>query len=892
MLRHTRRRNRLTVSTTRRRGRAGLPSGRRRRRTASRRGVTSILAMMFMVIFASLAAAMAVSSQGNLRTASTHIVVTRAQGAADTGLRVAASRLQQAARQIRISKGEVTPAYAMQLWDGSFSASDGDVLLPDDSTPAGGIKDVLWDLHAFDVYTGNLDELTAPDDNPDEWLDTLPFGVEINDAGDYVQAAQVTYVPIPSLGAVRAVVTGYAWDTVMNRWISRTVQQDFRLFKRVDQAIIAPSKIMLGKNVIVNGPMAAMFDQVTFNGGHPIVSRSDFFGLDPELDQKLQDFYDAVRGDGYSGGDTNGDNRLAVANAIEKRGLSALNQNDYDGDAQADSAFSEETGDGYIDEFDVFLRHYDDNGDHALVYAEDLTVGTVYEGSTVDFAGVDDNLAYLIDSANADRNGDGVVDADDRALGYLDGVVDYRDRYAKVRGSLYIDADQNTWNDDGLNVDGSSVDDYRTQVQGAVRPDTGDQPVYFDVDDQQVGLIDTSTFDSAQSDLAARADGAPFASQVGLGWITQNVLNGDGVVVGQDINPSLGTTVEGVPFGALTPTDYYERPVIENVTFRNVSIPMGTNALFVNCTFIGVTRVRTYQNNTHVSWQFYGVQESDLGLKYPPPMPAPDFVLDNDYLVPGENQPPTPTFDVPRLVVDGTPYVNTKPLSNNLRFHDCLFVGSIVADKPAVFTHIRNKIQFTGSTRFFEENPDDPENPALNPDADDLPEIRKSSMLLPSYSVDIGTNNAPPTQDVNLNGLIIAGVLDVRGNATINGALMTNFAPSLSDPALQHFGEAVGNPAHFNMTLGYFSADDGDEEGLPVFEYNGVQIVGFDIDGDGIADSSDPGSGGTPVPFNGFGRITVNWDPNLVMPDGLLAPMQTQSIPDSYTEGRIIHIPQ
>ncbi len=848
--------------------------------------------MMFMIIFGSLAAAMAVSSQGNLRTAHTHIVVTRALGAADTGLAVAATRIQEAARQIRITKGEVTPAYAMQLWDGSFSPGDGDVLLPDGSTPAGGISDVLWDLHAVDNYpAAQIAGLQAAAGNPAEWLDTLPFAIDTNDGGMITQVAQVTYVPIPSLGAVRAVVTGSAWDAVMGRWITRTVQQDFRLFKRIDQAIVSPTKVMLGKNVLVNGPIAAMFDQVGFNGGHPIVSRSDFFGLNPQLDAKLQDFYDAIRGDGFAGYDANGDNRLAIANTLEERGLSALNQIDYDGDGDADGSFAEQTGDGYIDEFDIFLDHYDSNGDHALVYSEDLTVGTGYEGLSADFSGIDDDLAYMIDSANPDRNGDGVVNSYDRALGYLDGVVDYRDRYAKVRGTTYIGVDRSTWNDDGVNVDGSDVNDYRHQYQGASRPDVGDPPIVFGADDDDVSTIDASTFDSASSNLAGRADGAAFTTQVGQAWVIQNVLNADGVVVGQEINPSLGSTVEAVPFGAIAPADYYERPVISGVHFKNVTIPMGTNALFVDCTFAGVTRVQAYQNNTHVSWQFYGVQESDMSLKYPPPMPAPEFVLDNDYLVAGVNEAPTADFDVERLVVNGTPYVNTKPLSNNLRFHNCMFVGSIVADKPAVFSHLRNKIQFTGSTGFHEQHPDEPENASLNPDEDDLAEIRKSSMLLPSYSVDIGTNNASPDQDVELSGVIIAGVLDVRGNATINGALLTDFDPSPDNPALQHFGESVGNPAHFNMTLGYFSADDGDEEGLAVFEFNGVEIVGFDLDGDGIADTADVDAGGTPVPFNGFGRIIVNWNPNLVMPDGLLAPMQTEAVADSYTEGRIVHIP-
>ncbi len=846
--------------------------------------------MMFMVLFGSLAAAMAVSSQGNLRTAHTHIVVTRALGAADTGLSVAGTRMQQAARSVRISRGEVSPAYAMELWDGSFSPGDGQVLLADDSVPAGGLRDVLWDMHAVDAAHAALEPLEAPADNPAEWLDTLPFSVQTNDAGTITQAAQVTYVPNPNAGAIRAVVTGYAWDPVMNRWVSRTVQQDFRLFKRVDQAIVANTKVMLGKNVLVNGPLAALFDRVDAAGGHPVVSRSDFYGLDPILDQKLDDFYAAVRGDGYAGFDTNGDNRLAIANTLERRGLGALNQEDYDGDGEYDRAFGEQTGDGYIDEFDIFLSHYDDNGDRTLVYAEELTVGTGYEGLSEDFSGVDDDLAYLIDIANPDRNGDGVVDTYDRTLGYLDGVVDYRDRFAKIRGTTYIGVQQSTWNDEGVNVDGSTVNDYRYQYQGAARSEPGESPLVFGADESDVSQIDPSTFEEASSQMGARADGAPFASQAGFGWVAQNEINGDDVVIGQTINPDIETVVEGVPFGALAPADYYERPVFRDIDFKNVTIPMGTNALFIDCTFAGVTRVQTYQTNGHVSWQFYGVQEADLSLKYPPPMPAPEFVLDNDYLVAGVNEAPTEDFDVPRLTVNGTPYVNTKPLSNNLRFHDCLFVGSIVSDRPAVFTHVRNKIQFTGATRFHQEHPDEPDNANLNPDEDDAAEIEKSSMLLPSYSVDIGTNNASPDQDVNLTGLVIAGVLDVRGNAVIDGALMTDFDPYDGNPAFQHFGENVGNPAHFNMTLGYFSAEDGDEEGMNIFEHNGVQIVGFDLNGDGIADTEDPDAGGEPVPFNGFGRIIVNWNPNLIMPDGLLAPMQTEAVADSYTEGRIIDI--
>src|SRR5690606_27116178 len=66
------------------------PARRRRprpagRAAAARRGVASVLAMMFLILFGSLVAAMAVASTGNIRTAASHLSVMRAQAAAETG---------------------------------------------------------------------------------------------------------------------------------------------------------------------------------------------------------------------------------------------------------------------------------------------------------------------------------------------------------------------------------------------------------------------------------------------------------------------------------------------------------------------------------------------------------------------------------------------------------------------------------------------------------------------------------------------------------------------------------------------------------------------------------------------------------------------------------------
>jgi len=245
------------------------------------------------------------------------------------------------------------------------------------------------------------------------------------------------------------------------------------------------------------------------------------------------------------------------------------------------------------------------------------------------------------------------------------------------------------------------------------------------------------------------------------------------------------------------------------------------------------------------------------------------------------------------LVIDGRRVTDTKLYSNNLRFHDCLFVGSIVADAPGAFTQSRNKVQFTGATRFAAKHPVQPDNTALNPEPADEEEIAKSSMMLPNYSVDIGTFNSPQSQNVQLNGAIIAGVLDARGNAEIDGALLLTFAPTEGEgPLVDSLGNPIGNPAGFNATLGYFGPDDGDSESLdpatlPIV--NGQKIAGWDTNGDGLFDV--PGnqpqpSGSTAGPFNGLGRIHLRFNPDMNLPNGIMLPMQFDTVRASYREGR------
>ncbi len=939
-------------------------SKRLRRPLSRQRGVASILAMMFMVMFGSLAVAMAIASQGNLRTAATHMQVTRAMGAADTGMDVAIKRLQDACSRFVVERGTIDAGFANRMWIGNYShgeiTSGGDgevrVLPPPSGHPEvgspGGIIDAL--RNAFDADNNTVAMTGTPTSatihtapvgtdltvfDSDHWLTTpvVAIGGGTGSSTDHPAGYQVTYAPLRNGTDIRIIVTGYAsvgdatssYHYGFNRTdgsfrpLTRVMQQDFRIVKRHGHAVLSPSRIMIGKNVQINGSIGGVFDDVTFENGHPVFVRSDFRGLSATLDAKLDAFSEAVQAV-----DGDGDGRLRVDHSEEGAGIPA--------------GMTDVTGDGYVDEFDLFIAHYDTDGDGRLVLSTALTVGTPAEGLSPEFT-ADDDLALLIDSAYPDRNrnqvfgyhdannngrwddGEALLDYDDlndvypdRQLGYRDGFIDRMDVYAKIRGSVVFRTTAAAWQ--------AEHGDYQQYINGPIVPKAEKPAVEFGAGLDELPLLTADDFLISQSPLTDLADGQSFEQQV-ANELEINVaslatyLESDNDETQPryfraDLDDAYVVTMTGqhiwekMPFNAPTHTDYYYRPRYENMTFRNVQIPEGNNGLFVNCTFVGVTWIRSYQENTHDNWAIYGRMDWDPSLNRPVystgPFDKSDFlryttgnVADGPDNYDDFPDPPT-IHGVLRTKDSGDR--NTKLYSNNIRFHDCLFIGSVVSDAPAEYTHARNKLQFTGATRFLREHPTDPYNPDFDLDDDEAEETAKSSLMLPNYSVDIGQFNSPTDtytgtmhgdpQDVRLQGTIVAGILDVRGNARIDGSLVLTFQPVLGEGPLQQYGEPVGNPAAFNATLGYFGPEDGDAESLDpegLTIHNGERIVGWDTDGDGLPDvphNQPQPAGSEPIPFYGYGRIILNWDPSLPMPDGIMLPLSAQRRVATYREGR------
>lgn len=927
---------------------------------ARSRAVASVLAMMFVVMFGSLAVAMAVASQGNVRTATTHLHVVQAQSAAETGMQVAEGKLKNAVARFLIDRGVVSTALGARLWSGTYTNADGRVTIRGardgrfDAVPTRGISDALVNEHSADtnivLAPGFADRTTIFDAdadpavfNLDNWVRTPVIGIDqdASAADNFPASYQITYALLANGTDVRISVTGfsslgragssYQWGQSaaerQARPVTRTIQQDYRILKRPSHAMLSPSRIMIGKNVTVTGNLGARFNNVAVTNGDPVQSKSDFSNVNATLDAKLARFFQGV--DQF---DVNGDNRLRISHPTESQGLpgsTELSNRNWPA-----TSFSDSTRDRQVDEFDVFINHYDADRNGQVVLTAALTDGTPNSGRTPEFS-ADEDLAFLIDSGNPDRNRNGVFgftdpidnnrlrpvsaprDPGDVVLGWRDGVIDYKDQYAKIKGSLSLTATRNAW----ASARGGS---FNPLLRGPIVPDTGSAATRFGVPDEDLPVVDDSTFSSTQTPLQQAADGASFNAQVAaqlgisegqLATYTQSPgdpsraqfwrADLDNATVLAQTGMNLW---ERMPFNSPSPSDIYVRPRYVNMTFKNVQIPEGNNGLFINCKFIGVTFVRAETSNTHVNWSLYGAMHIPSGQTQPvfktDPLDKSDFLR---YTSGSVADGPANYNDFPDPpVIDGVTRTgaarNTKLYSNNIRFHNCLFVGSIVSDVPQTFTNLRNKLQFTGATRFTSTNPDAPDNPNLNPDSDDMAEIAKSSMMLPNYSVDLGQFNAPTdtyadgtgpaSQNIQLKGTIVAGVLDVRGNALIDGAMFLTYAPSPGQGPLQHFGQPVGNPANFNATLGYFGPADGEGEAvdpatLPLI--NGQRVVGWDTDGDGIADvpsSQTQPTGSTAVPFYGFGRIRVNWNPDLPMPDGILLPISIEPVLLSYREGR------
>ncbi len=732
------------------------PSSIRHHPSPRQRGAAAILAMMFLVIFSSLAAAMAIVSQGNLATAESHLKVNRALASAETGMQWLIYRLDQVTVNVKTRDGLISATNAPALWQQTRDAL---------------VLSLAGEGHNLDepYVVGNklhVGPVSLGQGSPPFTAEFVPHPIagENYNSSYYQRPPYSTMTPAVSnatpLDATWVRVKVVATDGSGDAAITRGIQMDFKIDKKIKFAILSKSRVMIGRNVMIEGPIGSRFQETHLQNGHPVQMMSDFRGLDSDLDASLDNFTDWLKTN-----DSDGDNRLQVANTAETDGI-------------ADPASLDVSGDGFIDEFDFFLARFDTNGDGRVSATELNTSGSIDAAQ----------LMELIDTFG-----------DSSRSGFDDGFIDADDRYVKVRGAVQIAADLSGWQD------GAAGGNYQDYFQGSIQAKHGEAPLTFESAEAQAHAFGPDDFDVSAFQTKASGDLQAQAS-------TQ-VSSADPSDPERPRYDNTGVREE-VPFGSAYPYDYYQRPVYENMVFENVTIPKGTNALFKNCVFRGVTFVDTEASNTDTNYNYAGMEEADGSPKHPDR----------------------------KAMVNGQEVTNTKTISNNVRFDGCTFEGAIVSNVPQEFTHVRNKIAFTGRTRF-----DIDSSAWLSSEEKTL--YKRSSMLMPHYSVEMGTFVSPSdsNETVHLSGAIVTGILDMRGQVKINGIVLTTFEP------VSNQGPVLGETSpQFNTTLGYFPKSAGDLE--------------------------------AELPSNGVGVIQVRYDPKLPLPDGILGSIQVTPMVSTYFE--------
>ena len=112
---------------------------------------------------------------------------------------------------------------------------------------------------------------------------------------------------------------------------------------------------------------------------------------------------------------------------------------------------------------------------------------------------------------------------------------------------------------------------------------------------------------------------------------------------------------------------------------------------------------------------------------------------------------------------------------NNVRFENCQFNGVIVTGVPNNFKWKQNMLYFTGSAIF---------NNTV---------MEEATILAPNFNVNLGnTQELLYESESVLTGLVVGGIVDVRGNANIDGTILSMYDPGPLGSVAAQYGTNVG----------------------------------------------------------------------------------------------------
>ncbi|MCS7033161.1 MAG: hypothetical protein NZ561_04095, partial [Phycisphaerae bacterium] len=366
-----------------------------------RRGAAAVLAMMFLTIFVTLALAMYTQATLNVQSAHNLSDLDRARAAAESGLRWMQYRFVKMDRP-KTTVGNITASHAAALWPTLVSRIQSD--FQNLNTPAERVLTV----------NGNT-------------IDSAAIRVDDSNATFRLRIQQHPLYPGDPLDQRYLRVT----STGTYRNSTRSVSMDFKIDKKVKFAVVGKVPIQIGRNTIVEGPVA----MATASKFPPLLQLTDFRHLDATLTSRIDQWHAFLKAHhiGY-------DNRVSINDPVEYP-LAVAN------------GFNDHNADGYVDDYDLFLHRFDANGDQAISLAEftNPATGQLYDA----------NLFTAIDSL-----GGPLYAGEPLRAGYQDGIIDNRDAYDKVEGQIVIAATADAWTAN-LASQGKVIQD---MVQGPINP--------------------------------------------------------------------------------------------------------------------------------------------------------------------------------------------------------------------------------------------------------------------------------------------------------------------------------------------------------------------------------------------------------------------------------------
>jgi hypothetical protein len=657
-----------------------------------KRGVVAVLAMLFLMLMVTLSLAMVSLSTSNLQSASNLGDAERARATAESGLSWQAFRFLRMARP-KSTAGKIDLDVATALWpalktsiqnDFKTLSNTSEQTLTDNGSSL--ISNAISDGSTGGTFTIHIDQpaVDASDPMAEPYL-------LVHSTGQYGEA-------------------------------TRTVSMRFSMSKKIKYAVVGKVPIQLGRNTEIEGPIG----MGTAAKYPPILTLSDFRHLTTSLKNKIDAFNDYMQG-------TTTVNGVKVANhaGYDNR----INVNDTWEYTRAQNAgYRDVNGDKYIDEYDLFVKEFDKDGDHAISKSEftNPSNGKLY----------DQNLFDAMDSTGAP-----MFAGDITREGYQDGVIDNYDAYAKVSGSVTMATTASAWQSNLGS--GTQINDVMT---GPIVPDNGEQAVKFGVTSSDMFDLSPSNFEECVANYRAKT-----GSAAGTTKKTSTVIE-NATIGATDANG--GTVTEKTPYGTTTYQATYKRPVFKNMTFKNCIIAKGTNALFDNCTFQGVTFVDMTHDITTSATHSGGtvVTDKDSGMTWSQRMKK----------VSGS----TPSFSKDTTLASTNSYGFAD--GNNVRFNNCTFNGPLAGTDATAYTHFTNSWEFTGSTMFDNQ-------------ADDT-----ATIVCPNTNIEMGSFTDPAKAPSKLVGVVVAGNLDVRGTSIVDGSIIVT-GDGAGNTTLGYFGPSDGD---------------------------------------------------------------------------------------------------